>query len=61
MFNIMDKITEEQFMAYERVRQSGVTNMLDTRRVSKLSNLGRMTIHVIMKNYEKLTEKFNKA
>lgn len=58
MFNVMDKVTKEQFMAYERVRESGVTNMFDTRRVSKLANLGRMTVHVIMKNYLDLSKKF---
>ena len=58
MFNTMDKITKEQFKAYEDVRLSGITNMFDTRRVSKLSNLGRMTIHVIMKNYEELKKQF---
>lgn len=54
----MDQITQEQFNAYERVRASGVTNMFDTRKVSQLSKLGRMTIHVIMKNYGELKEKF---
>lgn len=58
MFNVMEKITKEQFEAYEEVRLSGVTNMLDTRRVSRLSNLGLMTINIIMKNYGKLEEKF---
>jgi len=58
MFNSMEKITRGQFDIYERVRQSGATNMFDTRRVSKLSNLGMMTIHVIMNNYGALKEKF---
>jgi len=58
MFNSMDKITKGQFETYERVRLSGVTNMFDARRVAKLSNLGMMTIHVIMKNYGALKEKF---
>lgn len=58
MFNSMEKITRGQFETYERVRLSGATNMFDTRRVAKLSNLGMLSIHVIMKNYGALKEKF---
>ena len=54
----MDTITKEKFDDYERVRLSGSTNMFDTRRVSKLSGLGLMTIHSIMKKYEELKRKF---
>ncbi len=52
------EITKEQFDAYEAVRQSGVTNMFDTRVVSELSDLDKETIRVIMTNYGKLRDKF---
>lgn len=56
----MENITEEQFKAYESVRQSGATNMFDVRVVSDLSGLCRDTILFIMKNYEALKKKFER-
>jgi hypothetical protein len=56
----MENITQEQFKAYESVRQSGVTNMFDVHVVSNLSGLCRDTILLIMKNYETLKEKFKR-
>ena len=56
----MENITQEQFRAYESVRQSGETNMFDTKRVTKLSGLDRKQILTIMANYSKLKFKFSK-
>ena len=55
----MTEITEEQFEAYEDVRESGVTNMFDVRTVSELSGLDREEIMTIMKGYSKLKEKYD--
>lgn len=53
------EITKEEFEDYERVRQSGQTNMMDVRMVVSLSdNLTREKCFDIMKNYEKLSQKF---
>jgi len=48
------EITKEQFQAYEDVRESGITNMFDSRVVSKYSGLNREQIVEIMKRYEDL-------
>ena len=56
--NKMEKITEEQFEAYEDVRQSGVTNMFDVRTVGELSGLEKEDIMTIMKSYSELKEKY---
>lgn len=54
------KISKEDFEAYVRVQRSGVTNMWDVGKVSKLSGLTRDKIFYIMegKNYRKLSKKF---
>ena len=52
-------ITNEQFDRYEAVRQSGVTNMFDTRTVSMLSGLTKDEILDIMKNYSEYLERTN--
>jgi len=49
-------VTREEFQAYESVRVSGVTNMMDVRHVSELSDLGRETIITVIKNYTSLME-----
>jgi len=54
----MKDITKEAFMAYERVRASGVTNMWDVSYVSELSDLDEDVIFAIMKNYSALNEKW---
>ena len=54
----MNKITREQFEAYERVRKSGVTNMWAVSVVSDLSGLEKDTIMQIMKNYSELKDEF---
>ena len=54
------KVTKEQFEAYEDVRESGVTNMLNVTYVEQLSGLERPVIMVIMKQYTELVEKYLK-
>ena len=51
-------ITQDEFDAYEDVRQSGVTNMFDVSTVSDYSGLNREQIMAIMKNYSELNEKY---
>jgi len=55
----MENITQNQFEAYVDVQMSGVTNMMDVRTVSELSGLERQEIITIMKNYNKLQEKYD--
>mgnify|MGYP003122725870 CR=1 FL=1 len=51
-------ITQEEFDAYEDVRQSGITNMFNVSVVSDYSGLSRQQIMAIMKNYSELNEKY---
>ena len=57
-------ITREQFMAYEDIRQSGITNMFDSRTVIEESDgyLDKEAVSTIMKgfgvNYAKLVEMY---
>ena len=51
-------ITQDQFDAYEDVRESGITNMFDVSAVSDYSGLNRQDIMTIMKNYSTLQEKY---
>ena len=51
-------ITQDEFDAYEDVRQSGVTNMFDVSTVSDYSGLSREKIIDIMSNYETLCIKY---
>jgi hypothetical protein len=53
------KITKQDFLAYQEVQFSGVTNMFDVVTVSKLSGLDRKKIIDIMKNYSVYTKKWN--
>ena len=48
------EITKKEFQAYEAVRASGVTNMWDGKRVSRLSRLPKDKILEIMRTYEDL-------
>jgi len=48
---IMIDITKEKFLAYERVRQSGITNMFMITTVMALSGLTKEECLDIMKNY----------
>ena len=47
------------FMKYEDVRQSGVTNMFDIRNVTALTGLNKEQIMYIMQNYGELEEKYS--
>ena len=57
--NKMEKITQEQFEAYEDVRESGVTNMFDVKYVGQLSGLEKEEIMTIMKSYSELKDKYD--
>jgi hypothetical protein len=54
-------ITREQFAEYERIREEGQVNMLDTRAVEELSDyeLDRDTIKCIIRNYAALKGKYH--
>ena len=56
----MNKITQEKFLAYETVRESGETNMFDINKVIELADveLTREDIINIMKNYGDYKEKW---
>ena len=54
----MGNITQEDFQAYEDVRQSGVTNMFAVNTVSVYSGLSRDKIISIMQNYSALHSKY---
>lgn len=58
ILNINMEITKEQFMAYEEVRQSGVTNMWNVKLVVELAGLEENQVLFIMKNYRSLAEKY---
>ena len=55
----MENITKDQFEAYVDVQMSGITNMMDVKTVSELSGLERQEIITIMRNYNKLQEKYD--
>ena len=54
----MNNITQDEFDAYEEVRESGVTNMFNVSVVSDYSGLSRQQIMAIIKNYSELNEKY---
>jgi len=54
----MNNITQDEFDAYEDVRQSGITNMFDVSVVSDYSGLSKEKIINIMSNYEILSIKY---
>ena len=54
----MNDITQDEFDAYEDVRESGVTNMFNVSVVSDYSGLSREKIIDIMTNYEILNNKY---
>tara|TARA_Y100000004_G_scaffold164282_1_gene194297 strand:+ start:49 stop:231 length:183 start_codon:yes stop_codon:yes gene_type:complete len=54
----MENITQDQFEAYVDVQMSGVTNMMDLKTVSELSGLERQEIITIIRNYNKLQDKY---
>jgi len=51
-------ITQDEFDAYEEVRQSGVTNMFNISVVSDYSGLSRDKIITIISNYDILNNKY---
>jgi hypothetical protein len=53
-----EQITKEQFLAYEKVRASGVTNMWHVRLVSDLSGLTESECLDIMKHYSEYANKY---
>ena len=55
----MSPVTEEEFEAYEDVRESGVTNMFDVKMVESLSGLSKETIMSIMQHYGELKDKYD--
>jgi len=54
----MEELTEDDFQAYEDVRESGVTNMFMLPVVMQLSGLTKQQILCIMKNYSELCKKY---
>jgi len=54
----MSEVTEEEFLAYEDVRESGVTNMFAIDTVMALSGLDRVTILTIIRHYSELADKY---
>ena len=50
------EITKEQFLEYEDVRESGVTNMSNITYVEQLSGLERPIIRAIMDQYTELAD-----
>ena len=52
------EITQDDFNSYEKVRESGVTNMMAVNTVSDYSGLSRDKIVSIMKNYGALRDKY---
>ncbi len=52
------KISKDDFMAYEDVRVSGVTNMFVIRTVSNLSGLDKETVMEIINRYTELRDKY---
>jgi len=52
------EITKEQFTAYVRVQNSGVTNMFDLRNVTSLTGLDKNQCIAIMEQYSELVKKY---
>lgn len=44
------------FLKYEKVRRGGKTNMLDIRKVMKMTDLDQETVKNIIENYSALAE-----
>ena len=47
------------YIKYEDVRKSGVTNMFDVRNVTALTGLNKEQIMYIMENYSELKDKYD--
>lgn len=57
---MIGKVTKEQFEDYVRIRDSGVTNMFDVRRVCELSYTGLKKEHClfIMRNFSEIAKEY---
>lgn len=53
-------ITKSDFLAYEGVRQLGITNMFNVKMVCQLSGLTKEEVIDIMKNYSKYRNEYIK-
>lgn len=51
-------VTKKEFMSYESVRRSGVTNMMNVSYVSNVSGLTKEQCFDIMKNYGKYADEY---
>jgi len=51
-------ISKQEFMAYEKCRESGLTNMFNVANVEIITGLNRNKIIAIMENYEQLNEEY---
>ena len=51
-------ITKGEFLSYEKVRRSGITNTLDLMMVSFLTGLSKKKITYIMEHYGELKKKY---
>jgi hypothetical protein len=56
--SMSETISKEEFAAYIRVQNSGMTNMFAVNVVEKLSGLTKEQIFAIMKNYDKLAKQY---
>lgn len=52
------EITKDDFLSYEKVRKSGLTNMFDILKVEEFSGLDRVKVLYIMGHYHDLKEKW---
>ena len=52
-------VTKDEFEAYVRVQESGVTNMFDANTVSALSGLDRPKLIEIMEKYDIYSKKYS--
>jgi len=55
--SLVEVVTKDEFLAYEGVRVSGVTNMYAVRTVCDLSGLEREQVLHVMKHYGELYER----
>ena len=51
-------ITKEEFKAYEKCRRSGVTNMMDVKKVEQYTGLTEDKIYTVMEYYKELSMKY---
>jgi flagellar assembly factor FliW len=56
--DITTRISLDQFLEYETIRQSGICNMYDLRTIMELSSLEKDDIKLIMSNYDVLAKEY---